>query len=318
MTKQRFKQMAIGLVVLLGLFFGYYYYKNINPWDSIKSIPIGNVVRAPEFKYFIFGGENNPLALPLGVVARNGEVYVSDSDRGQIEVFDYNGKLLRVIGDKGPGRLNHPYGMAFDGNELYVADGGWGKILIFEPNGKFKRYFEPKEGAFFSTPAQLVIRDGKLMFPDLAMSKVFVFDLDGNLIMTFGNKGEGPGQMVKPHGLTVDNEGSFYVSDSNNNRVLKFSKEGKFIKFLGQKGDEPPNEILTPRSLAVDSRDNIYVVSGLGATVYVFHKEGQALYSFSKLNDQEGSLVLPSGIAIDENNKIFVTETTGNRLSVFQ
>lgn len=318
MTKQRLYGMVIGLVVVLGAFFGYYYYKSTNPLDALQAVPVGNVVSPPEFKNFIFGAENNPLALPLGVAVRNGEVYVSDSDRGQIEVFDYNGKFLRVIGDKGPGRLNHPYGMAFDGNELYVADGGWGKILIFEPNGKFKRYFEPKDGAFISIPAQLVIKDGKLMFPDLAISKVFVFDLDGNLLMTFGSKGEGRGQMLKPHGLAVDNERNFYVSDSNNNRVLKFSKEGKFIKFLGQKGDEAPSEILTPRSLAVDSRNNIYVVSGLGATVYVFNKDGTALYSFSKLNDDEGTLILPSGIAIDEANKIFITETTGNRVSVFQ
>ena len=315
MTKKKLVRIAFALVVVFAIFFGYYYYRNTNPIDMI---PVGNVMSTPEFKYFIFGAENNPLGLPLAVTVRNGEVYVSDSDRGQIEVFDKNGKLLRVIGDKGSGRLNHPYGMAFNGDELYVADGGWGKILIYDTNGTFKRFFEPKDGVFFSIPAQLVIRDGKLMFPDLALSKVFVFDLDGNLLMTFGNKGEGRGQMLKPHGLAVDDEGGFYVSDSNNNRVLKFDKDGKYVKLMGQKGDEKPNDILTPRSMAVDSLGNIHIVSGLGATVYVFNQNGDPLYSYNKLSEGEGELALPSGIAIDETDKIFVTETTSNRLSVFQ
>ncbi|MDA8234734.1 MAG: 6-bladed beta-propeller [Clostridia bacterium] len=318
MNKKRLYSLVGVLVVVIGIFFGYYYYKNLNPLDMLNDVPIGNVINPPEFKNFIFGGENNPLVLPLGVAINSGEVYVSDSDRGQVEVFDYNGKLLRVIGDKGPGRLNHPYGLAFNGNELYVADGGWGKILIFEPNGTFKRYFEPKDGVFFSAPSQLVIRDGKIIFPDLALSKVFVFDLDGNLLMTFGQRGEGRGQMIKPHGVAVDDEGSYYVADSNNNRVLKFNKDGKFVKYLAETADGKPGEILTPRGVAVDSRNNIYVVSGLGATVYVFNKEGQGLLNFNQLNDEEGNLVLPSGIAIDDNNKIFVTETTANRVSVFQ
>ena len=55
-----------------------------------------------------------------------------------------------------------------------------------------------------------------------------MFKSDGTFIKSFGNKGVSEGQFDAPWGLTVDHNGKVYVADFNNDRVQKFSADGKF------------------------------------------------------------------------------------------
>jgi DNA-binding beta-propeller fold protein YncE len=308
---------AVLFIIIVGLF-GYFYYKKMSPLDAIKSVPVGEISQPPEFKNYIFGASNNEFVMPLSVTVDSKEIFVSDSDRSLIQVFDYNGKFLRFIGngENKQGKLNHPYGITFYKGELYVADGGLGKILIYDRQGNFLRNFEPKE-ITFSAPSQIVVKNDKVIVPDLAMNKVLVYDMDGNLLFTFGRRGEGEGQFLKPHGLAVDSKDNFYVADANNNRVQMFDENGKFLKVLST-SQEGSNEVLTPRGLYVDSEDRLYVVSGLGGEVYIFAPNGgKSLIGFGNDPEQGLSLTLPNGIWIDDN-KIFVTETMSNRVAIFE
>jgi DNA-binding beta-propeller fold protein YncE len=73
-----------------------------------------------------------------------------------------------------------------------------------------------------------------------------------------GGKGFGRGQFEFPRGITTDRSGNVLVSDSNNNRVQKFSPQGGFISMFGGAG-HGPLEFQEPNGLAVDSKGNIYV-----------------------------------------------------------
>ena len=52
--------------------------------------------------------------------------------------------------------------------------------------------------------------------------QICIFGSTGTLLHSFGTKGELPGQLNSPRGLTVDNNGLIYVSDYNNGRVQIF------------------------------------------------------------------------------------------------
>ncbi len=308
----RLQQIAVSIIVASALFFGYFYLNKVSP---LEIIPVGAIANPPEYKLSMYGDNANPILYPTGLVVRNSEVYVSDSERGVVDVFDYNGKLLRVIGN-GTNKLKNPYGLAFDGDELYIADGGQGKIAVYTPDGVFKRYWEPKAKDAIAAPSQLVIKDKKLMYADLALNAVFVYDLNGNPLLNFGGSGQKEGQMTKPHGLAVDSQGNFYVADSNNNRVEVFDKSGKFLRIVGKGGDSN-GEMLTPRGLAIDGKDNLYVVSGMENRVYFFNNKGERVFTFNQTTDKDNVLSLPSGIALDGNNRVLISEYGERRISLY-
>ena len=45
----------------------------------------------------------------------------------------------------------------------------------------------------------------------------------GTFITRWGSKGMGDGQFQSPNGIATDSAGNVYVSDSNHNRIQKFS-----------------------------------------------------------------------------------------------
>jgi DNA-binding beta-propeller fold protein YncE len=68
----------------------------------------------------------------------------------------------------------------------------------------------------------------------------------------------------------------------------------------------------------VDSHGNIYVVDALHDVVQIFQSGGQLLLSFCGPGSDRGELWLPSGIAIDDDDNIYVADTYNKRLQVFQ
>ena len=64
---------------------------------------------------------------------------------------------------------------------------------------------------------------------------VLEFDQAGNLLSHWGGKGEGYDWPVSNHGITIDGKGNVWIggNDANDNHVLKFTKDGKFIKQFG-------------------------------------------------------------------------------------
>ncbi len=124
-------------------------------------------------------------------------------------------------------------------------------VLEFDPSGKLLRTF----GAdMFVFPHEIFVDrndhdavwvtdgDGK----DAKGHTVVKFSPEGKVLMTLGKqgvKGDGPDTFNRPTGVVVAENGDIFVSDGHggdsNARVVKFSKDGKFIKAWGKKGSAP-------------------------------------------------------------------------------
>src|SRR5262249_1644403 len=108
-----------------------------------------------------------------------------------------------------------------------------------------------------------VDRDGNVWVTDLLAKdgkgqQVLKFSADGKLLLTLGKAGvagDGPDEFNAPSAVVVAPNGDIFVADGHggntNARIVKFSKDGKFIKTCGKKG-AGPGEIDIPPAIAMD------------------------------------------------------------------
>ena len=93
-----------------------------------------------------------------------------------------------------------------------------------------------------------------------------------------GVSGSGPDLFDQPTDVVVAPNGDIFVTDSHrngkNNRVVKFTKDGKFIKEWGKKGSGP-GEISEPHTIAMDSRGRLFVGDRENNRIQIFDQDGQ-------------------------------------------
>jgi len=266
---------------------------------------------------------SNHLAEPMGVVVSDdgNRVYVSDYGQLAVFVFDFEKKSVTRIGKDTP--LARPVGVALDADEnLYVVEQEKKGISVFDRSGKSIRFItdpsiEKPDGIAIDRPR------GRIYVADAAHTKstehtVKIFDMQGQLIGKLGSaKGSKPGEFLFPTYVTVDEQGSVYVTDTLNSRVQAFDVDGKYVKSFGQRGNAW-GMFDKPKGVALDSFGNVYVVDSGWSNVQIFNAEGQILLFFGGNGRNPGLLWAPTAIAIDKRNRIFVADNLNHRVEVYQ
>jgi len=141
---------------------------------------------------------------------------------------------------------------------------------------------------------------------DRALQQVFKFTHDGKLLLTIGTErvaGVDATHFDKPTDIAFASDGGVYVSDGyGNNRVAKFSADGKFLFDWGHKGSAP-GEFDLPHGIAVDAQGLVYVADRSNSRIQVFDSNGRFLRLF-----QSDALGRPWGLAIGPDNLLYVID----------
>ena len=99
--------------------------------------------------------------------------------------------------------------------------------------------------------------------------------------------------------------GDIFVTDSHrngkNNRVVKFTKDGKYIKEWGKKGSGR-GEMSEPHTIAMDSRGRLFVGDRENNRIQIFDQDGNYL-------DEWRQFGRPSGIFITKDDTIYVADS---------
>ena len=158
-------------------------------------------------------------------------LFVADGYNGtRVAKFDKEGKFILDWGQKGnppndkrPGYMNNVHGIAVDPvtHHVFVNDRGNHRCQVFDENGKYLY-----EWSFGEEPSDVHLiymsADRYLWAVDRGTSKVLKYDLDGHFLYSFGTWGDFSGGMWGVHGISVDQEGNFYVAEVDSGRVQKF------------------------------------------------------------------------------------------------
>ena len=139
--------------------------------------------------------------------------------------------------------------------------------------------------------------------------QVFKFSPDGKVLMTLGKAGvggDGPDTFSEPNDVAIAPNGDIFVSDGHtpnmgNARVVKFTKDGKFIKQWGGHGSGP-GQFEVPHALAFDSQRRLFVGDRANNRIQIFDQDGKFIAEWKQFSR-------PSGIYIDKNDIIYVTDS---------
>jgi DNA-binding beta-propeller fold protein YncE len=209
-----------------------------------------------------------------------------------------------------PNQLRPGVPFACDGSNL-------APILKFDRTGKLVKSFG--EGLLLFPHGLTVDRDGNVWVTD-GLGKdgkghqVFKFSPDGKILLMLGKAGvpgRGPDEFNAPSAVVVAPSGDIFVADGHgrntNARIVKFSKDGTFIKTWGQKGTAP-GDLDIPHAIAMDSQGRLFVGDRQNNRIQIFDQDGQYL-------DQWAQFSRPSGIYIDGSDVIYVADSESESVS---
>ena len=131
---------------------------------------------------------------------------------------------------------------------------------------------------------------------------------EGRVLMTLGKEGvsgDGPDTFDRPTGVAIGTNGDIFVTDGhapnahNNARVMKFSRDGKFIKSWGQKG-AAPGEFDEPHDIFIGGTQNrVYVADRKNARIQVFDQNGKFIAAWKQFGE-------PSSVFVGKDDTIYV------------
>lgn len=167
-------------------------------------------------------------------------------------------------------------------DHVFVFHRGKHPLLEFDSQGNFLRSIADD---MFITPHSVRIdKYDNIWTVDMGSHVIIKFSSDLKLQMAFGRWNR-PGietrifggfahQFNMPTDIAFDSKDNIYISDGyGNSRVMKFDKDGKFIKTWGVKGDSI-EQFDIPHTIVIDSNDQLYVGDRQNERIQVFNSEG--------------------------------------------
>ena len=181
--------------------------------------------------------------------------------------------------------MGPPASITFDSKgHLWVLNRGPQPIMEFDENGKFIRSLG--EGLFTRTHGLRLDRDGNIWATDVGAHIVIKLSPQGQVLLTLGTKGQAGDwneatqsrHFTEPNDLAFGRNGDIFVVQGHtpgrgDPRVLKFDKDGNFIKTWGGKGTEP-GKFEVAHGIAVDAKGLLWVTDRENQRIQIFDQDG--------------------------------------------
>jgi len=230
------------------------------------------------------GDGDGQLAAPYGVAVDGfGDLYVADTNNNRIQKFSPAGRFLAAWGGvrgAGDGQFASPRGVAVDdAGNVYVADHDNNRVVKLSSTGRFLAAWGAhgadgtagrRKGEFSEPRGLAVDHSGHVYVAEKLNHRIQELTTDGRFVRRWGSHrgdgtpGLGNGEFDLPYTVAIDGAGNLYVADVLNNRIQKFSPDGRFIARYGHNGGDgtagaAPGEFNEPYGVATDCRSTVYV-----------------------------------------------------------
>jgi hypothetical protein len=224
-----------------------------------------------------------------------GEVAVAHAQVTEIR-FDANADVLKLPAGMNFGEVTgiavgpnkHFFVYSRTGQRSTVHGATAAQLWEFGPDGAFiKEIGKDLYGFAFAHTVQ-VDKQGNIWTSDEGTNMIVKFSPAGKVLLTLGRRAEaveveaapgapmppaGWGSFNRPTDVTWDTDGNIFIADGyNNSRVVKVSKDGRWLMTWGSKGREP-GQFNTLHTIASDVAGNVYVGDRSNNRIQVFRPD---------------------------------------------
>lgn len=315
-ARQTFTGLAAVLALILVALLVYLFF-----YLGRGGVPAAQVSASPgvEAVWQVYGpgeGETPRFDGPMGVaVSDDGRIYVTDSGNNRVCEFDAQGRFVQEFGSFGvakpsadaiatyvPGSLNYPVGIDLDDDgNVYVASFYNDSIEVFDADGTpVRRFPDPttvtgRGGSGYGgrgiAVTDVAVRGDRVYATDAY--QIVIFTLEGELVTQWGKPGIGPGDLDRPNGIAVSEDGeTVYVSDSNHARLTAFTSDGEVRWQVGTlpdgMDDSADRPFQLPRGLCVTSDGSILVTDAFSFEIVRISPEGEVLARYGARGVEPG------------------------------
>lgn len=263
---------------------------------------------------------------PLAVAARQGRVYVTDTEGRRVFVFDLPRRRTFSFGLRLEGELKKPGGICVDAQgQVYVVDTTARRLVVYDELGLFvaaidgsRHWHRPTAVAVSPDGSRIHVVDTGGVESD--SHRLWLYDARGKDLGTLGRRGEAEGEFNLPAEAVVSADGStLWVLDAGNFRVQAFDAQGRFVRAFGSVGNGI-GQFARPRGLAVDADGLLCVSDALFCNVQVFQGDGTLLLAIGGRaeRDAPGRYLLPARLTFDETGRLYVVDQVLHKIEVLQ
>lgn len=215
-----------------------------------------------------------------------------------------------------PSRLTYANSLAVDDSgTVFIADSGNNRILKLDAQGNTVSVLNLGEDSpELSAPkgiAAVTFGDTTLVaVADSSNDQVVLYSGDGKFLGSLGQSIEGFSGLNDPEGITIDPETrTILVADTMNHRVVALGFDGTVKSTFGD-----PSNLQFPKSVAVSDSGAIYVTNFGKDAVTRFDSKGRLVAEYT--GSKSDPMVYPTGIDIDGQGQLWVTEMGSGRVRV--
>jgi DNA-binding beta-propeller fold protein YncE len=223
---------------------------------------------------------------------------------------------------KGQKVWNLPRSVAADGKgSIFVFRASDPPVLIFNRDGELQKTWG--DGLFPDAHSIDFDREGNLWLTDRDAHMVYKYTRDGKRLMVLGKKGvagdnKSTDTFNGPADVAIAANGDIFVADGHfNSRVVRFSKDGKFIGIIGGTKGTGPGQFEVPHAIVIDSKGRLIVAdeqpTAHNARLQVFEQNGKFVEQWTNIGLEQ-----PTGLAIAQDDTVYVGDTDGNSITILK
>jgi tripartite motif-containing protein 71 len=120
----------------------------------------------------------------------------------------------------------------------------------------------------------------------------------------------------QPEGVAVDADGYVYIADTGQNRIVKTSPSGEFVRTWGSLGSGT-GQLDMPTHLAISANGDIYVADTMNDRIQRFTADGDHVSTLGGRGSAPGEFLGPFGVTVAPDGHIYVADTANDRIQKF-
>ncbi|MBO0693252.1 MAG: hypothetical protein J2P58_10185 [Acidimicrobiaceae bacterium] len=285
--------------------------------------------------------------IPAGFMHADVAAVCTDSDgnvflycRGDhpVMIYDRDGHFLDSWGEGKFSYRTHGMFMA-GGDQMFLVDDGGNSVGRYALDGTHLQTIGPAGvrsdtgydgrdvlsithgGPPFNRPTNLAVApSGDLYISDgYGNCRIHRFSDGGDLLQSWGEPGNGPGQLHLPHSAWVHTDGRVFVCDRQNDRIQIFGPTGQYL--------DEWTDVQRPQDIFM--HDGLVFVGELRwqqgevslrrgpietaepSRLSIFDMEGNVLLRWSDPDPmKDGYFIAPHGVWVDDQGSLYMAEVT--------